>query len=396
MQLSQRLGRITESQAIKMAKMSRELKAQGINIIDLSIGEPDFRTPEHICAAATDAMNKGYTKYPPVAGIPELKEAICVKLQRDNNLSYTPAEIVVSTGAKQALANAILCLIDAGDEAIIPTPFWVTYGAQVSLAGGVVKYVKCSQENDFKITPQQLEAAISERTKLFIFSSPCNPTGSVYTRAELAALVPIFKRHPNVTIISDEIYEYINYGSGHESIAQFPELREQVVVINGMSKGFAMTGWRLGYMAAPKELAQACEKLQGQFTSGANSITQRAGVVALLSDLAPTWAMRDAFHERRDYIIPALRAMPGVKANMPDGAFYAFPDISAFFGRTDGETTITDDESLAMYLLHKANVATVYGSAFGDSNCIRLSFAAAMPLLEEAMGRMGKALGELR
>ncbi len=396
MQLSQRLGRITESQAIKMAKLSRELKAQGVNIIDLSIGEPDFRTPEHICAAATDAMNKGYTKYPPVAGIPELKEAICVKLQRDNNLSYTPAEIVVSTGAKQALANAILCLIDAGDEAIIPTPFWVTYGAQVSLAGGAVKYVKCSLENDFKITPQQLEAAISERTKLFIFSSPCNPTGSVYTRAELAALVPIFKKYPNVTIISDEIYEYINYGSGHESIAQFPELREQVVVINGMSKGFAMTGWRLGYMAAPKVLAQACEKLQGQFTSGANSISQRAGVVALLSDLSPTWAMRDAFHERRDYIIPALRAMPGVKANMPEGAFYAFPDISAFFGRSDGETTITDDESLAMYLLHKANVATVYGSAFGDSNCIRLSFAAAMPLLEEAMGRMAKALGELR
>ncbi len=396
MQLSQRLSRISEPQTIKMAKMSRELKAQGINVIDLSIGEPDFRTPEHVCDAAIDAIKNGYTKYPPVAGIPELKAAICTKLKRDNNLSYSPAEVMVSTGAKQAIANAILCLIDAGDEAIIPTPFWVTYGAQVSLAGGVVKYIPCSIENNFKLTAQQLEANISDKTKLFIFSSPCNPTGSVYSRTELAALAEVFKCYPNIAIISDEIYEYINYIGGHESIAQFPELRDQVVVINGMSKGFAMTGWRLGYMAGPQELIQACEKLQGQFTSGANSITQRASVVALTSDLAPTYAMREAFHERRDYIIGALQQMPGVKVNMPDGAFYAFPNISSFFGKTDGNTVITDDESFSMYLLHKANVATVWGSAFGAGDCIRISFAAAMPLLKEAMERVGKALAELK
>jgi aspartate aminotransferase len=396
MQLAQRLGRITEPQTIKMAKMSRELKAQGINIIDLSIGEPDFGTPEHICNAAIDAINEGYTKYTPVAGIAELKEAICVKLKRDNNLSYMPGEIMISTGAKQSLANAILCLIDEGDEALIPTPFWVTYGAQVSLAGGVIKYIPCSIENDFKLTAQQLEANISAKTKLFIFSSPCNPTGSVYSRTELTALAEVFQRYPNVTIISDEIYEYINYADGHESIAQFPELRDQVVVINGMSKGFAMTGWRLGYMAGPQVLVQACEKLQGQFTSGANSITQRAAVTALLSDLAPTYAMRDAFLERRDYIIDALTQIPGIKINMPEGAFYAFPNVSSFFGKTDGITTITDDESLAMYLLHKANVATVCGSAFGDNACIRLSFAAAMPLLKEAMDRVGRALRALK
>lgn len=396
MQLAQRLSRISEPQTIKMAKMSRELKAQGINIIDLSIGEPDFRTPEHVCNAAIEAINNGFTKYPPVAGIPDLKQAICTKLKRDNNLSYTPAEVMVSTGAKQSLANAILCLIDAGDEALIPTPFWVTYGALVSLAGGVVKYIPCAIENDFKLTPEQLEANISPKTKLFIFSSPCNPTGSVYSKEELAALAGVFKKYPDVTIISDEIYEYINYVGAHASLAEFPELKDRVVVVNGMSKGFAMTGWRLGYMAGPQQLIQACEKFQGQFTSGANSITQRAAVVALTGTLEPTHAMRDAFRERRDFIIGALKQMPGVQVNMPDGAFYAFPNISSFFGKTDGETTITDDESLAMYLLHKANVATVCGSAFGDSDCIRISFAAALPLLKEAMERMAQALAILK
>ena len=272
MQLAQRLDSVTEPQTIKMAKMSRELKAKGINIVDLSLGEPDFKTPEHICAAAVKAMSEGYTKYPPVAGYPDLLEAISIKLKRDNNLEYAANEIIVSTGAKQSLYNAVMSLVDPGDEVIIPTPFWVTYASQVQLAGGVVKYVNCSIENEFKLTPEQLEASITSKTKLFIYSSPCNPTGSFYSREELAALAEVFKRHPQVYIISDEIYEYINFTGRHESIAQFTELRDRVVVVNGMSKGFAMTGWRMGYMAAPRPIIQGCERLQAQSTSGANSI----------------------------------------------------------------------------------------------------------------------------
>jgi len=379
-----------------MAKLSRELKAQGKNIIDLSLGEPDFRTPEHICEAATRAMNEGYTKYTPVAGFLELQEAICTKLKRDNNLSYAPNEIIVSTGAKQSLANAILCLIDAGDEVIIPTPYWVTYSALVKLAEGTVKYIRCGIESDFKLTPERLEEQINAKTKLFIFSSPCNPSGSVYSKEELAGLAEVFKRHPQVAILSDEIYEFINYKGNHESIAQFPELRDRVIVVNGMSKGFAMTGWRLGYMAAPRELAQASEKFQGQFTSGANSITQRASITALLGDLEPTRKMTKAFHERRDYVIGALAKMPGVKVNMPDGAFYAFPNISSFFGKSNGDHKITNDEDLCMYLLNVANVTTVSGSAFGDGDYIRISFATSMIMLMEAMQRMATALAELK
>lgn len=396
MQLAKRLDRISEPQTIKMAKLGRELRAQGINIIDLSLGEPDFVTPKHICDAATDAMAKGYTKYPPVAGIPELREAICQKLKRDNNLDYKPEEIIVSTGAKQALANAILSLINPGDEVIIPTPYWVTYGALVDLAEGTNKFIKCGIESDFKLTPDRLEAAITPQTKLFIFSSPCNPTGSVYTEKELAGLASVFAKHPQVAIISDEIYEYINYTGKHESIAQFPELKDRVIIVNGMSKGFAMTGWRLGYLAGPKYIVQACEKLQSQFTSGANSITQRAAVVALTSDLGPTRKMTEAFRERRDYIIPALAAIPGIKINNPPGAFYAFPDISSFFGKTDGTTTIHTDEELSMYLLHTANVSTVNGAAFGNDQCIRISFATSMDNLKEAVKRIADALGKLR
>ena len=395
MQLAQRLNSVTEPQTIKMAKLSRELKAKGVNIVDLSLGEPDFRTPEHICEAATKAMNDGYTKYTPVAGIPELQEAISIKLKRDNNLDYAPNEIVVSTGAKQSLANAVLCLVDPGDEVIIPTPFWVTYASLVELAGGVVKYINCGIDNDFKLKPEQLAEAISPKTKLFIYSSPCNPTGSVYSREELAGLAEVFKQHPQVAIISDEIYEYINYTGRHESIAQFAELKDRVVVVNGMSKGFAMTGWRLGYMAAPRDLAQACDKLQAQFTSGANSITQRASVTALLSDLGPTVKMTEAFRERRDYVIGALKKMPGVKANDPEGAFYAFPDISSFYGKSYSEHTINNDVDMSMYLLNEGHVSTVCGSAFGDNNCIRLSFATSMTNLTEAMERIAKALGKL-
>ncbi|MCD6013200.1 MAG: aspartate aminotransferase [Flavipsychrobacter sp.] len=396
MQLAQRLNSVIEPQTIKMAKLSRELKAKGINIIDLSLGEPDFRTPEHICNAAVKALNDGYTKYTPVVGFADLLEAISLKLKRDNNLTYATSEIMVSTGAKQSLYNAIMCLVNPGDEVLIPTPYWVTYAAQVQLAGGIVKTIHCGIDTEFKLTPEQLEANISPNTKLFIYSSPCNPTGSFYTREELEGLAEVFKRHPQVTIISDEIYEYINYTGRHESIAQFEELRNRVVLINGMAKGFSMTGWRIGYMAAPRELVQACEKLQGQVTSGTNSIAQRASIAAMCEDLAPTHKMVEAFRQRRDYIIGALKKMPGVKSNNPQGAFYAFPDISSFFGKKNGEHVINDDSDLSMYLLHEAHVATVCGSAFGDNNCIRISFATSMTNLMEAMERIAPALAKLQ
>ncbi len=395
--LAQRLNRIQEPQTIRMAKLGRELRAQGAPLIDLSLGEPDFPTPAFICQAATDAMAAGYTKYPPVAGIPELRQAICDKLKRDNNLDYTPAETIVSTGAKQSLANAILCLLNPGDEVIIPTPYWVTYGAQVILAEGKPVYVACPVEQHFKITPEQLEAAITPRTRLFIFSSPCNPTGAVYTREELAGLAEVFERHPQVAIISDEIYEYITYNEQHESIAQFQNLRDRVIIVNGFSKGFAMTGWRLGYLVAPAHFVQACDKFQAQFTSGANSIAQRAGVVALNADLSETRAMTEAYRQRRDFVIGALRQIPGLKVPLPDGAFYAFPDVSAYFGKkTSAGETIATDEDLAMYLLNKAYINTVNGGAFGDSKCLRLSYATGMDVLEEGMKRMKEAFGELR
>ncbi|MBS1739258.1 MAG: pyridoxal phosphate-dependent aminotransferase [Bacteroidetes bacterium] len=396
MKLASRLNRIQEPQTIRMAKLARELRAQGANIVDLSLGEPDFITPKHICEAATEAMTQGYTKYTPVAGMPELRQAICQKLKRDNNLDYSPEEIIVSTGAKQSLANAILSLIDPGDEVIIPTPYWVTYSALVDLAEGINKFIPCPIEADFKLNPQQLEQAITPQTKLFIFSSPCNPSGSVYTKEELAALAEVFSRHPQVYILSDEIYEYINYTGKHESIAQFSSIKNRVLLVNGMSKGFAMTGWRVGYLAAPKEIVQACEKLQGQFTSGTNSIAQRASIVALTTDLQPTKEMTKAFHERRNFVMDALSKMPHVKVNDPKGAFYAFPDISAFFGKTDGETLIKNDEDLSMYLLHKANVSTVNGEAFGSPQCIRLSFATSLENLKEAMKRIAQALSQLK
>lgn len=396
MQLAARLDRISEPQTIKMAKLSRELKASGLDIVDLSLGEPDFATPVHICEAATQAMAEGYTKYTPVAGFMELREAICIKLKRDNNLDYTPQEIIVSTGAKQALANAVLCLVNPGDEVIIPTPYWVTYSALVDLAEGIPVFVPCGIDNDFKITPEKLEAAITPRTRAFMFSSPCNPTGTVYTQEELASLAEVFIRYPHVTIISDEIYEYINYNGAHQSIAQFAALREQIVLVNGFSKGFAMTGWRLGYMAAPKVLVDACDKFQGQFTSGANSIAQRAAITALMGDLTPSKLMVEAFHQRRDFVVKALGAMPGVKINMPDGAFYAFPDISSFYGKSDGEMVVANDEEMSMYLLHRAHVTTVSGGAFGDAKCIRISFATAMDKLEEAMRRISDSLAKLR
>jgi len=395
MKFSNRLSRISEPQTIKMAKLTRALKTEGANIVDLSLGEPDFATPQHIVLAATKAMEDGFTKYTPVAGIPDLRNAIVEKLKRDNNLHYATENILVSTGAKQSLANVILCMIDKGDEVIIPTPYWVTYSALVNLAEGTVKHVSCGIDTDFKITPSQLEAAITPATKMFIFSSPCNPTGSIYSKEELAALVQVFEKHPQVYIVSDEIYEYINYVGKHTSIASFPSVYDRVVVVNGFSKGYAMTGWRLGYIAAPVELVQACEKYQSQYTSGANSISQKAGVAALLGDMAPTLKMVEAYKQRRDYVVTALRAIPHVKCAMPDGAFYAFPDISAFFGKSYNGNSIQNDEDLSMFLLHEGHLTTVNGSAFGEPNCIRISYATSMEQLTEAMKRMANALSKL-
>jgi len=395
MQFSQLLDRVTEPQTIMMAKLSRELKAKGINIVDLSLGEPDFKTPQHIIDAAIDAMNEGYTKYPPVAGYPELRQAVCTKLKRDNNLDYSPDNIIVSTGAKQVLANVILSLINPGDEAVIPTPFWVTYAALVQLAGGSCKFIPCSIDEHFKLTPAKLEAAITEKTKLFIFSSPCNPTGAVYTKDELKALKEVFVKYPDITIVSDEIYEYINYSGRHESIAQFPELKERVAVVNGFSKGFAMTGWRLGYLAGPVALAKACEKLQSQFTSGANSIAERAAITALTADITPSLEMVKAFKERAQYFINALAQIKGFKINYPDGAFYAFPDISYYFGKSSGDQAINNADDFAMFLLNTAHVTGVSGSAFGDDNCIRFSFATSMDQLKEGVQRIADAVTKL-
>jgi len=396
MQLAKRLDRIVEPQTIKMAKLSRALKAEGQNIIDLSIGEPDFFTPEYIDIAATLAMEQGYTKYPPVAGFPELRQAICDKFLRDNNLSFLPEQIIVSTGAKQSLANIVLSIINPGDEVIIPTPYWVTYSALVQLAEGEPVFVRTTIDKDFKITPEQLEAAITDKTRMFIFSSPCNPTGTVYSKSELESLAAVFEKHPDIAIVSDEIYEYINYVGHHESIAQFTTIKDQVIVVNGFSKGYAMTGWRLGYMAAPAALATACEKFQSQFTSGANSISQRAAITALNGDQTPTHNMTEAFRSRLAFMIQALGEMSGVKIHQPKGAFYMFPDISSFFGKSDGTTIINNDEDLSMYLLHTAKITTVNGGAFGDDRCIRISFATGMEQLQEAMERMKTALTNLQ
>lgn len=389
--LAERLSRIEEPQTIKMAKLSRELKAQGKDIVDLSLGEPDFATPNHIIHAAMQAMQDGFTKYPPVAGFPELRKAISDKLKRDNNLNYETDEVMVCTGAKQCIANAVLAILNEGDEVIIPTPYWVTYADLVKLAEGKVIEVKGDFENDFKITAKQLEAAITPKTKCFIFSSPCNPTGSVYSKDELAGLVEVFEKYPNIYIISDEIYEYINFVGKHESIAQFESIKNRVIVINGFSKGYAMTGWRLGYMAGTKDLIKASEKIQSQFTSGPNSIAQRAGIVALNGDMKPTADMQIAFQSRRDFVVKALQEIPGLKVNNPPGAFYVFPDVSAYLGKKNIETA----EQLCMYLLNEALVSCVTGDAFGNPNCIRISYATSMENLTLAMTRLKNGFASL-
>lgn len=396
MQLSTRLNRFNEPETLKMAKLGRELRAKGFDIVDLSLGEPDFDTPQHIKDAAKKAVDDNWSHYPPVAGYLDLREAICHKFKRDNALDYLPENIIVSTGAKQSLANAVLAVVDRGDEVIIPTPYWVTYSEIVKLGEGVVKLVPTSIENKYKITAEQLEAAITDKTRLFIFSSPCNPTGSVYSKDELEALANVFRKHPAVFIISDEIYEYINYVGKHESIAQFDDLKDRIIIINGLSKGFAMTGYRLGYIAAHTDVAKACDKLQGQFTSGANAVTQRAAIVALSGSLKPTQEMLHEFERRKKRVMELLKTIPGMECAEPDGAFYVFPVVKDYFGKKDGEELIKDADDLCMYLLNKAHVSTVTGRAFGDPDCIRISFANSMEKIEEGFRRIKEALGRLK
>lgn len=396
MQLSSLLQRFNEPETLKMAKLGRELRAKGFDITDLSLGEPDFDTPEHIKDAAKKAIDENYSHYTPVAGYLDVREAVCTKLKRDNGLDYTPTQIVISTGAKQSIANTVMAIVDAGDEVIIPTPYWVTYSEIVKMVGGTVKFIDASIENGYKINAAQLEAAISEKTKLFMFSSPCNPSGSVYSKNELAALVAVFKKHPGIFIMSDEIYEYINYEGRHESIAQFDEIKDRVVIINGLSKGYAMTGWRLGYIAAHEEVAKACEKIQGQITSGANAVTQRAAITALTGDMKPTEMMVIEFTKRRKKVLELVASIPGMDCSEPQGAFYIFPRVSAFFGKSDGEDTIENADDLCMYLLNKAHVSTVTGKAFGAPGCIRLSFANSMENIEKAFVKIKAALEKLK
>lgn len=395
MQLSSFLNRFNEPETLKMAKMGRELRSQGFDVIDMSLGEPDFDTPAHIKDAAIQAIHDNWTHYPPVAGFLDLREAVCTKLKRDNQLDYKLENIVVSTGAKQSLANAILAIVDEDDEVIIPTPYWVTYSELVKIAKGKVVEVKTALSRDFKMTPAMLEAAITPHTKLFMFSSPCNPSGTVYSKQELQELADVFKKHPDIFILSDEIYEYINYKGGHYSIAQIPEMKERVIIVNGLSKGFAMTGWRLGYIAANATVAKACEKVQGQFTSGANSITQKAAVTALTADLRPSMEMKEEFARRRSRVLELLKDIPGLPCSAPDGAFYVFPDVSYYYGKSDGETKIENASGLSLYLLSKAHVTSVMGDAFGEPACVRFSFANSMKNIEEGWKRIKTALAAL-
>ncbi|MEY3349348.1 MAG: hypothetical protein RLY46_1387 [Bacteroidota bacterium] len=395
MKLSSRLDLFAEPETLKMAKLGRELRAKGVDVIDLSLGEPDFDTPVHIKNALKKAVDDNYSHYTPVAGYPDLREAVCTKLKRDNNLDYKPENILVSTGAKQSLANVVMAVVDKGDDVVIPTPYWVTYSEIVKLAEGKVTLVRTSIENKYKLTAAELESAITPETKLFIFSSPCNPSGSVYTKDELAALADVFRKHPNIFIISDEIYEYINFVGKHESIAQFEDLKDRIIIINGLSKGYAMTGYRLGYIAAHPDVIKACEKLQGQYTSGTNAVTQRGAIEALTGDLKPSIEMNTEFGRRRARMLELLKAIPGIQIAEPDGAFYVFPVVTAYFGKKNGEELIKDADDLCMYLLNTAHVSTVTGRAFGEPTCIRISFANSMEKIESAMQRISDALKRL-
>lgn len=394
--LSHRINRLAESETLQMAKLSRELRSKGFDIIDLSLGEPDFQTPKHIGDAAKKAIDDGYTKYPPVAGYLDLRQAISEKFKRDNNLNFSPEQIVVSTGAKQSIANVMMAMLDPGDEVILPSPYWVSYREIIKLGEGTMVLIPSTVENNFKISPDELEEAISPRTKIFCFSSPCNPSGTVYSKDELKAFADVFARHPGIFVISDEIYEHINFTGHHESIAQFDSMKGRVVVVNGCSKAYAMTGWRLGYIGAPLWLAKACEKMQGQITSGASSVSQRAALAAITSDQSETDKMAAAFRQRRDLVLKLLAEIPGIVSNKPDGAFYVFPDVSHFFGKSNGEQIIMNGDDFCNYLIYHAHVTLVPGAAFGNENCVRLSYATSQEHLTEALKRIKDALQKLK
>jgi aspartate aminotransferase len=390
--LSDRINNLSTSQTLAMAALARELKAQGKDIISLSLGEPDFNTPDFVKEAAKKAIDENYSTYTPVDGYLELREAICRKFKRDNNLDYKPSNIVVSTGAKQSLYNIAQVMLNDGDEVILPAPYWVSYYEIIKLSGGIPVVVETSVDSDFKITPQQLEKAITPKTKMMWFSSPCNPSGSVYNREEMTALGKVLEKHPNIYIVADEIYEHINFSATFCSIASVPGLFDRTITVNGVAKAFAMTGWRIGYIGAPEFIAKACTKMQGQVTSGANSIAQRATIAAVDADPSVLKDMVKAFHSRRDLVVRLMREIPGIKLNVPEGAFYVFPDVSSFFGKTFNGTTINTADDLAMYLLSEANVATVTGEAFGNANCLRISYATSEDLLTEAIRRIKEAL----
>lgn len=395
--ISRLVSEMQESATLKMAKMARELKAQGKDVIDLSLGEPDFDTPVHIKEAAKKALDDGYTKYTPVNGLPELRQAIAAKLSRDNDLQYTINQIVVSNGAKQSVYNLCMALLDPGDEVILPAPYWVSYYEIIKMAGAVPVVAYSSIEQDFKCNPEQIEALITDRTKFILYSSPCNPSGSVFSYDELKAMAAMLQRYEHVLVISDEIYEHINFSSRHHSIASMEGMKDRTVIINGMSKGYAMTGWRLGYIAGPDWVADACTKIQGQVTSGASSFGQKAAAVALESDHKPTEEMVKAFHHRRDLVISLLEQIPLVLVNRPQGAFYIFPDVSAYFGRTSTNGyQVKDADDMALYLLAEAGVSTVSGVAFGNDKCIRLSYATSDSKLTDAAKRIAVALANLQ
>lgn len=395
-QLSNRVRRLSPSATMAMSQKSNELKAEGIDVINLSVGEPDFNTPEHIKEAAKIAIDANYSRYSPVPGYPALRNAIVAKLKKENGLEYSAAQISCANGAKQSVCNLMLVLIDEGDEVIIPAPFWVSYPEMVKMADGTPVIIPAGIEQDFKITPAQLEAAITPKTKALILCSPSNPTGSVYTKEELAALAEVLAKYPQVTVVADEIYEHITYGGKHESIAQFPEIHDRVIIVNGVSKAYAMTGWRIGFIAGPEEIVKAVNKLQGQYTSGPCSVSQKAAEAAYTGTQVPVEEMRKAFERRRDLIVKLAKEIPGLEVNNPQGAFYLFPKCDSFFGKSSGNRTIHDADELAMYLLEEAHVACVGGVSFGAPECIRMSYATSDENIIEAMRRIKVALAKLK
>lgn len=395
-QLSDRLNRLAPSATLAMSQKSSEMKAQGIDVINMSVGEPDFNTPENIKEAAKKAIDDNFSRYSPVPGYPNLRKAIVAKLKNENGLDYTVNEVIVGTGGKQGICNVILALVNPGDEVIIPAPYWVSYPQMAKLAGGVPVIVNAGFDQDFKMTPEQLEAAITPKTKMLILCSPSNPTGSVYSKEELAALADVLRKHPDVFVLADEIYEHINYIGKHHSIAQEPGLKEQVIIANGVSKAYAMTGWRIGFLAGPEWIIKGCNKLQGQYTSGTCSVSQKAAEAAYTLDQSAVEEMRQAFERRRDLIVKLAKEVPGLEVNIPQGAFYLFPKCNSYFGKSNGNKTINNSTDFAMYLLEEAHVATVGGDAFGDPDCFRMSYATSDENIKEAIRRIKEALSKLK